>query len=107
MEIYTRIESSLTMKLPETDTAQPEYETQLRKIPLDALTAGVANVRTSPGDVSDLAQSIKTKGLEHPILIRSAPNNPGMFEVIAGSRRVAAARGTGNEADRRTGGECR
>lgn len=83
------------MKLPETDAAQPEYETQLRKIPLDALSAGLTNVRTSPGDVSDLAQSIKTKGLEHPILIRPSPSNPGMFEIIAGSRRVAAARELG------------
>ena len=83
------------MKLTETDTPQPEYETQLRNVPLDSLTAGLTNVRSSPGDVSDLAQSIKTKGLEHPILIRPAPNNPGMFEVIAGSRRVAAVRELG------------
>lgn len=83
------------MRLTESDTPQPEYETQLRNVPLDSLTAGLTNVRTSPGDVSDLAQSIKTKGLEHPVLIRPAPNNPGMFEVIAGSRRVAAARELG------------
>ena len=81
--------------LPESDTPQPEYEDRVRKIPLDALTAGVTNVRTAPGDVSELAESMKVRGLEHPILVRPAPDNPGMFEVIAGSRRLAAARELG------------
>lgn len=79
----------------ETETAQPEYEDRVRKIPLDALTAGVSNVRTAPGDVTELAQSMKVRGLEHPILVRAAPNSSGMFEVIAGSRRLAAARELG------------
>lgn len=79
----------------ETDTPQPDYEDRFRMIPMDALTAGVSNVRTSPGDVSDLAESLKVRGLEHPILARQAPDNPGMFEVIAGSRRLAAARELG------------
>jgi ParB-like nuclease domain len=74
----------------EAETELPEYEN--RKISLDALTAGVSNVRTAPGDVTDLAESMKVRGLEHPILARQAPNNPGMYEVIAGSRRLEAAR---------------
>ncbi len=77
------------------DQPQPEYEDRVRKIPLDALTAGVTNVRSAPGDVTDLAESIKVRGLEHPILVRSAPDNPSMFEVIAGSRRLAAVRELG------------
>ena len=83
--------------LPENEMAQPEYEDRIRKVQLDALTAGVSNVRTATGDVSELAESMKVRGLEHPILIRSAPNNPGMFEVIAGSRRLQAARELGWE----------
>src|SRR5438046_10313237 len=84
-----------TKTLRETDVAPPEYEDRLRKIPLDALTAGVTNVRTAEGDVRELAESLKVRGLEHPILVRQAPGNPGMFEVIAGSRRLAAARELG------------
>src|SRR5205823_14429182 len=53
---------------------------------------GVTNVRSAQGDVTDLAESMKVRGLEHPILVRPAPDSPGMFEVIAGSRRLAAAR---------------
>jgi hypothetical protein len=81
--------------LVESDVAQPEYEDRIRKIPMDALTAGVTNVRTAPGDVTELAESMKVRGLEHPILVRPAPNSHGMFEVIAGSRRLAAARELG------------
>ena len=57
--------------LPESEIAQPEYEDRVRKIPLDALTAGLSNVRTAPGDVGELAQSMKVRGLEHPILVRA------------------------------------
>ncbi len=80
---------------PEGDSAQPEYEDRIRKIPLDSLSAGVTNVRTAPGDVRELAQSMRVRGIEHPILVRPAPGNPGMFEVVAGSRRLAAARELG------------
>lgn len=79
----------------ETENALPDYEDRIRKIPLDSLSAGVTNVRTAPGDVRELAQSMRVRGLEHPILVRPAPNNPGMFEVVAGSRRLAAARELG------------
>lgn len=87
----------MVAKIMETDEAQPEYEPGIRKIALDSLTAGITNVRSVPRkeDVLALAQSIKTRGLEHPILVRPAPNNPGMFEVIAGSQRVAAAQELG------------
>ena len=77
------------------ESGLPEYEDKLRKIPLDSLSAGITNVRTAPGSVTDLAESMKVRGLEHPILVRPAKDNPGMFEVIAGSRRLAAARELG------------
>ncbi len=73
----------------------PEYEDRIRRLSLDSLSAGITNVRTNPGNVKDLAESMKVRGLEHPILVRPAPNSPGMFEVIAGSRRLAAARELG------------
>ncbi len=84
-----------TKTLRESNTPQPEYEDRSRKIPIDALTAGLTNVRTATGDVTELAESMKVRGLEHPILVRPAPNNPSMFEVIAGSRRLQAARQLG------------
>jgi len=84
-----------TKTLRETNTPQPEYEDRSRKISIDALTAGLTNVRTATGDVTELAESMKVRGLEHPILVRPAPNNPGMFEVIAGSRRLQGARQLG------------
>lgn len=77
------------------ESVVPEYEDRIRKIALDSLSAGITNVRTAPGSVHELAESMKVRGLEHPILVRPADQNPGMFEVIAGSRRLAAARELG------------
>jgi len=77
------------------ESGVPDYEDRIRKLSLDSLSAGITNVRTNAGNVKDLAESMRVRGLEHPILVRPAPNNPGMFEVIAGSRRLAAARELG------------
>jgi len=82
-------------KSRESETLPHEIEDRVRKIQLDSLTAGVTNVRSATGDVTELAESLKVRGLEHPILVRPAPDNPAMFEVIAGSRRLAAARELG------------
>jgi len=72
---------------------KPEFEAGTRRLPLDSLTADwITNVRADPGDVSGLAESIRRNGLQNPIVVRPSPRTPGMFEVIEGSRRVAAYR---------------
>ena len=48
------------------------------------------DLRIDRGDVSELATSIDRHGLLHPIVVR--PTNEGKFELIAGSRRLAAVR---------------
>ena len=41
--------------------------------------------------ITELAESIKSKGLVQPILVRPSPSNPGEYEIIAGERRWRAA----------------
>lgn len=53
------------------------------------------NPRGPVGDVSDLSASIKEHGVLQPIIVRTAAN--GGYEVIAGNRRLAAAKLAGLE----------
>ena len=53
------------------------------------LLIGKTNVRKSTGDVDELADSIKQVGILEPLIVRPIGKK---FEVVAGTRRLAAAR---------------
>ena len=65
-------------------------------IPLDCLAIGPWHVRAHEGDdLTDLAASLASPtGQIEPIIVRSLDSSPvpGQFQVVAGSRRVRAAR---------------
>ena len=46
-------------------------------------------------DIDDLAASIREKGVLLPLLVRTAPGQPGHFQIIAGERRWRAAQKAG------------
>lgn len=46
-------------------------------------------------EIEDLANSIREKGVLQPILVRSAPGQPGKYQIIAGERRWRAAQKAG------------
>ena len=63
-------------------------------------TISISKLRPSPiqprrifdkVSINELAESIKSKGLVQPILVRPSKNNPGDYEIIAGERRWRAA----------------
>jgi len=60
----------------------------IRNISIDKLIANVHQPRKDFGDLAELADSIKEKGILEPVLIR--PKN-GKFEIVAGERRFRAA----------------
>lgn len=60
----------------------------IRNIPVDKLEANIHQPRKDFGDLKELAESIKEKGILEPILVR--PKN-GKFEIVAGERRYRAA----------------
>jgi ParB family chromosome partitioning protein len=56
---------------------------------------GPANARESLGDLSELAASIKVHGILQPIVVQPHPQFLGMFLILAGHRRFAAAKTAG------------
>jgi ParB/RepB/Spo0J family partition protein len=64
----------------------------VRDIALDKLSISALNVRKDPGDLTGLISSITDVGVLEPIVVW--PMGEG-YEVIAGSRRTAAAREAG------------
>lgn len=60
----------------------------IRKIPTKKIIANAMQPRKDFGDLIELSESIKEKGILEPVLVR--PKN-GQFEVIAGERRCRAA----------------
>jgi ParB family chromosome partitioning protein len=46
-------------------------------------------------ELGELEESIRTKGIIQPILVRPAPGAPGQFQIVAGERRWRAAQRVG------------
>ncbi len=63
-----------------------------RKIPIERLTPNPDNPRTHYDELEPLADSIATRGILLPLLVRADPERPGYYLTIAGSRRLLAAR---------------
>lgn len=64
----------------------------MMQIELSKLYVGKANVRKNPGDVRELVESIREKGVLEPVLVRPAG---ARYELVIGSRRFAAAKEAG------------
>ena len=58
-------------------------------VEISKLFIGKTNVRKSPGDVGDLVDSVREKGILEPILARPIG---GRYELVVGSRRFEAAK---------------
>jgi ParB family chromosome partitioning protein len=67
-----------------------------QKLALDLLVEHPSNPRgkITQKDVADLAKSLEVHGLLSPIVVKAQPND-GVFQILAGHRRVAAARSLG------------
>lgn len=63
------------------------------KIPISKLRPSPIQPRRifEKASIAELADSIKSKGLVQPILVRPSKSNPGDYEIIAGERRWRAA----------------
>jgi ParB family chromosome partitioning protein len=65
----------------------------IRQIHVSRLVPNPANIRKDIGDVSELAASIRVHGLLQPLI--AEPRADGKYVVIAGHRRLAAAKRAG------------
>ena len=59
------------------------------QVELAKLFVGKTNVRKTPGDVGDLVDSVKEKGVLEPVVARPVG---GRYELVVGSRRFEAAK---------------
>jgi len=81
---------------PEANQTRMPPEGHQRLVPLEQISPGSMNPRQSfdEGELADLANSIKTKGLVQPIVVRPKADGLG-FEIVAGERRWRASQKAG------------
>ncbi|MDG6899113.1 MAG: ParB/RepB/Spo0J family partition protein [Nitrososphaerota archaeon] len=73
-------------------SAQENWKEQfgsVMTVEISKLFVGKTNVRKSPGDVGDLVDSVKEKGILEPVLARPIG---GRYELVVGSRRFEASK---------------
>ncbi|WP_018701034.1 ParB/RepB/Spo0J family partition protein [Amorphus coralli] len=81
---------------------EPERVTEedtrgLRRVPIDLIVRNPRNPRKTfdEADLTDLAASIKDRGVVQPILVRRQPGSDEVYEIIAGERRWRASQKAG------------
>jgi len=65
---------------------------RIRMIPLDKIDPNPHQARCELGNIEELQESIRSKGIPEPILVRAKGSR---FEIIAGERRFMASRNLG------------
>ena len=80
---------------PNIDKTEIVLETQSASIsvPIEKIYPNPDQPRRTftPANLDDLANSIRVKGVIQPLIVRTRPQNPGQFEIVAGERRWRAA----------------
>ena len=84
-------------KIPDISLLAPAERVVVRHVPLAQIGANPDQPRKtfSDDELSDLAASIREKGVLQPILLRSVSGRPYMYEIVAGERRFRASRMAG------------
>jgi len=97
-EMRPRLGRGLAALLGEA-SAPPDEQAGLgqRRAPIEFLRPNPRNPRQSfhDADLTELADSIRERGIVQPILVRQLPELTNVFEIIAGERRWRAAQRVG------------
>jgi ParB family transcriptional regulator, chromosome partitioning protein len=67
----------------------------LPAVPISRVRPHPRNIRQELGDLSELVASIRAEGILQPLVVRQHPELAGHLEVIAGHRRLEAAKRAG------------
>jgi ParB family chromosome partitioning protein len=88
--------ASLIGDTPVSQTRLPA-EGEQRMAPVEQLRSGRFNPRKDfpEADLAELAESIRTKGLVQPIIVRPHPEDAHAYEIVAGERRWRASQKAG------------
>jgi len=92
-EPNARLGRGLAALLGETSAPARGAGESVRALSLDLLEPGPFQPRTSidESSLSELAESVRTRGILQPLIARPHPTAPGRFQIIAGERRWRAA----------------
>ncbi|MGI9503891.1 MAG: ParB/RepB/Spo0J family partition protein, partial [Geminicoccaceae bacterium] len=88
----------LSSLIPETSTeVGPGHDHSGSSIPVDMLKPSPFQPRRrfSDDELEGLADSIRSKGVMQPLLVRASGRHAGEYEIIAGERRWRAAQRAG------------
>src|SRR5207249_10428693 len=77
-----------------------------RMIRVDQIRPNPDQPRKALGDLRELTDSIREKGVLEPLLVRYVARED-CFHIISGERRYHASRAAGRSEERRVGKECR
>lgn len=77
--------------MPKTDTYPVQTTGTLALIHISKIHPNQRNVRSELGDLTDLAASVKSRGVEIPVIAYPHPDDAGRVILIDGHRRWAAA----------------
>lgn len=82
---------------PEAPAEPEKFFRDTRKVPIEHIEPNPRNPRKTftDKDLGDLSESLKSKGIVQPILVRPAAGKTDRFEIIAGERRWRAAQRAG------------
>lgn len=85
--------SALMADVDPVTTPQTESPRVDRRIPIENLVPNPDQPRRSftQAQLDELAESIRSKGVIQPLIVRPDPNADGMFQIVAGERRWRAA----------------
>jgi ParB family chromosome partitioning protein len=95
----SRLGRGLASLIGDAPVTQPRIppEGEQRMVPIDQVRAGKLNPRKTfkEDELTDLANSIREKGLVQPILVRPEPGASNSYEIVAGERRWRASQRAG------------
>jgi len=74
-----------------------ESSSAIKRLPVDFIVPNRQNPRRDfdTGQLEELTNSIREKGVMQPLLVRPSATDPNLFEIIAGERRWRAAQRAG------------
>ena len=83
--------------IPDISLLTPSERVVVKQIPLAQIGANPDQPRKTftESELSDLAASIKEKGVLQPILLRTVQGRPYLYEIVAGERRYRASKMAG------------
>jgi ParB family chromosome partitioning protein len=95
----SRLGRGLASLIGDAPVTQPRIppEGEQRMVPIDQIRGGKLNPRKTfkEDELSELADSIREKGLVQPILVRPEPGASNSYEIVAGERRWRASQRAG------------